>query len=470
LSKKKIAILGSGITGLSAALCLLRNGFDVQIFEKRNRIGGLVGGKIINNNIYEYGPHFFHTNNPGILLEIKNIVGKDLIKFERTILIKFMGQFFTFPLSIIEVLKKLPKQVVFKALFELIGSNFKRIFIKDKREQNSEMVLLSYYGNTLYELFFKNYIKLVWGIGPEKFSPEFAIQRIPRITASLFLNKIIAPLRAKLVKKSVENFVENVDGQLFTTKKGYRGIVEKILKEIEENGGVINLNSRIMGIETDNGFCKSIFVKDIARDGAVSRLAFDGVISTLPINEVVLMMSGPKYKDLVDAANFLEYRALVFVGILVNKPQVLPVSFMYFREHSFNRVYDSSYFGHDTFSQDTTILVSEISCKTGDRFWTDEKYCKDMVLKDLLREKIIDEKDILEINVYRYKHGYPVYKLGYEKELGKILDYFAKFGNFKSAGRQGLYQYINGHIAMQMGFDAAKQLIDYFNKKAESDL
>lgn len=451
---KRIAIMGGGITGLSAGMYLARNGYNVDIFEKNNHPGGLASGKVINGNIYEYGPHFFHTNNSQILTEIKNLANDELIKFERTILIKFMGEYFVYPLSMFEVLKKLPRKMVLMAAASLIQNNIKRSFKKPKIE-NSETILLKYYGNILYELFFKNYIYHVWGICPDKFSPEFAMERIPRITGSLFLNKIISPIRARVGRKSTKHFVENVDGQLYTTKIGYRGIINKMVEEIKKNGGKIHPDSEVVRVKINGNQVEGITVNsDNTYDFKV-----DGLINTVPINKAILMITPEVQKTLKDSAESLEFRALVFVGVLVNKPEVLPVSFMYFREHSFNRIYDSSYFSHDTVIPDTTILVAEISSGKQDKWWTDDAYCKEMVLKDLLREKIIEEKDVLEMNVYRYEFGYPIYKLGYERHLNNLLDYIKTIRNFETTGRQGKFQYVNGHIAMQMGIKAAENVV-----------
>jgi len=469
LSKKRIAILGGGIAGLSAALYLSRKNYEVHIFEQKDRIGGLVGGKIINNNIYEYGPHFFHTNNPEIFREIRAIVGEDLIDFKRTILVKFMDQYFIYPLSILEVLRKLPRKVLFPALFHLLISNLKRIIIR-KKPLNSEELLRNYYGEILYNLFFKSYIKSVWGIGPEKFSTEFAEQRITSATVAAVLNKIKSSIRLKFFKKnkSTKNFIENLDGNLYTTKKGYIGIVEKILKVIIDNGVTIHLGSKVIGLKIIGNSVREILIKSNNNYLANNQNEltvfenFDGYINTLPINELILMINSSVPEDVINSAKFLKFRALVFVGVLVNKPKVLPVSFMYFRQHSFNRVYDSSYFGHDTITPDTTILVAEISCDISDKWWNDAEYCKEMVIKDLIKENFINEKDILEVNVYKYKWGYPIYNIGYEKNLENILKYIDNLKNIETAGRQGLFQYINSHIAIQMGIEAAEKLIKNF--------
>lgn len=476
--QKKIAILGGGLAGLSAALYFVENGysndFEIHIFEKNNNLGGLVAGQIINGNIYEYGPHFFHTNNPDILKIIKKVAEDILIDFNRTILIKFMGNYFKFPLSILEVFKKLPKDIVFKAILSLIKHNLIRIFFRPKIT-DSEVLLLGYYGQILYKLFFKDYIYHVWGIYPKDFSYKFAEQRIPKISTTFFLNKVISPIRARFSKSTFKNFVENVDGQLFTTKEGYRGIVKRIINVLEKNGVIFHLNSDVksVNLKDDNkkNLIRSIVIEekqitetrqDYTAKNNLNEFDCDAVISTIPINELLLMLNPKPAEDLISSADKLKFRALVFVGVLVNKSKVLPVSFMYFREHSFNRIYDSSYFGHDTYSPNTTILVAEISSSGDDIWWNDEEFCKEKVLEDLFRENIIKKDDILEVHVYKYKHGYPIYNKGYEDNLGKVLSYLKSIENFQTAGRQGLFQYINGHIAMLTAFKSAEKITKYF--------
>ena len=411
---KKIAILGGGLAGLSAALYLVKKGytekFGIHIFEKDSVPGGLVAGKIINNNFYEYGPHFFHTNNPEILKIVKEIADDVLLDFNRTILIKFMDNYFTFPLSIVEVFKKLPKSTVFKAVLSLVKHNLLRVFTKPEIT-DSEVLLIGYYGKILYELFFKNYIFHVWGIYPKDFSPKFAEQRIPRISGSIFLNKIISPLRARFSKGASKDFIENVEGKLYTTRDGYRGITQRIIDLLQKNGIVFHLNSEVKEIITENNRVKKVITAPAYQDNKdedlnkknTENISFEcnGAINTLPINEVVLMFKPEPPQDIKEASAGLHYRSLVFIGVLVNKPRILPVSFMYFREHSFNRIYDSSYFGHDTFTPNTTILVAELSTSTADRWWNDEEYCRKMVIKDLLQENIINSEDIIEVHVYK---------------------------------------------------------------------
>src|SRR5690242_10761821 len=106
--KPKVVIAGAGCAGLAAVIALQKRGYDVTILEKLDRVGGLAGGIHIKGNTYEYGPHIFHTTDPEVLEDVKRIAGHVLIPFEKTIKIKFLGKYFDFPLSVPDILLKLP--------------------------------------------------------------------------------------------------------------------------------------------------------------------------------------------------------------------------------------------------------------------------------------------------------------------------------------------------------------------------
>jgi len=56
LKKKKVKILGAGISGLIAAIMLARNGFEVEVFEKRSRVGSFFKRDVhsLRNYYYNY--------------------------------------------------------------------------------------------------------------------------------------------------------------------------------------------------------------------------------------------------------------------------------------------------------------------------------------------------------------------------------------------------------------------------------
>jgi UDP-galactopyranose mutase len=60
----KIAIVGSGLSGITSAILLKEKGHDVEIFECRNHIGGNCYDRDVNGvKVHQYGAHIFHTND-----------------------------------------------------------------------------------------------------------------------------------------------------------------------------------------------------------------------------------------------------------------------------------------------------------------------------------------------------------------------------------------------------------------------
>ena len=61
--KYKIAIIGAGITGLTAALEMTSNGHSVDIFESSNFIGGQASTFDVGGHPLERGYHLRQRNN-----------------------------------------------------------------------------------------------------------------------------------------------------------------------------------------------------------------------------------------------------------------------------------------------------------------------------------------------------------------------------------------------------------------------
>ncbi len=450
-----IAILGAGCAGLAAGIRLARQGHSVVLIESADHVGGLAGGVHINGNTYEYGPHTFHTTDPIILGEIKSLMGNELIDYRRTIKIKFMGQYFKFPLAVTDVLFKLPLTTVVHAGLSFLW-HFTMGALRKPAVETSETLLKRYYGNVLYELFFKTYVTSVWGIGPADFSPSFARQRIPRMDILGIIDKLRSAIKKRLQPvANTDDFVEKVEGDLYTTNRGFSLITQRMADEVVKHGGKIELNAQVTKICCQAGRAQHV---EYVQNGTAHKLDCTGVINTLPINEALLMMDPAPRPEVVEAARALKFRALVFVGLLVRRPTVLPSSFMYFRQHSFNRISDLAQFGFDITPKGCTQLVAEISCDVMDRPWNDDEYAKQAVLADLVAEGLLDNSDMVEMHVFRARHAYPIYTLNYEKHLGVLLDAVSHIENLQTAGRQGRFAYINTHIAMKMGFEAADRL------------
>ncbi|HMB00077.1 MAG TPA: phytoene desaturase family protein [Spirochaetota bacterium] len=59
MGKKKVAIVGAGPGGLTAGMILAKRGFDVDIYEQNNYVGGRNGHIKMGDYIFDIGPTFF---------------------------------------------------------------------------------------------------------------------------------------------------------------------------------------------------------------------------------------------------------------------------------------------------------------------------------------------------------------------------------------------------------------------------
>ena len=61
---KKAKIIGCGLSGITSAIILKEQGYDVEIFDSRNHIGGnCYDEKQEGVTVHKYGSHIFHTKD-----------------------------------------------------------------------------------------------------------------------------------------------------------------------------------------------------------------------------------------------------------------------------------------------------------------------------------------------------------------------------------------------------------------------
>lgn len=91
---KKIAIIGAGFTGLTAAYRLTQHGYEVTIFEASEYIGGLASGfKIEGADIEKTYHHIFKTDTDIIKLVDELNLNDDLRWFQSSVSIYYNNKF-----------------------------------------------------------------------------------------------------------------------------------------------------------------------------------------------------------------------------------------------------------------------------------------------------------------------------------------------------------------------------------------
>ena len=111
---KKIAVIGSGFAGLSAACHLAKQGYKVTVIEKNNTPGGRARQLEMSGFSFDMGPSWYWM--PDVFEHFFNQFGKkpsdyyDLIRLDPSYRVKFQDDYVDLPASMSEM----------EALFESI--------------------------------------------------------------------------------------------------------------------------------------------------------------------------------------------------------------------------------------------------------------------------------------------------------------------------------------------------------------
>ena len=157
--KKKVAIIGAGVSGLTCAQ-LLKGRCDVTVFEKALKPGGLIRCERVNGSLFHIcGGHVFNTKNQKVLDWFWSKFSRDeqFLKTDRKSAVCMDdGSFVDYPIE----------NHVYQ-MDEAIQKSFINDLVEMKRNPppeptNFDDFLRGRFGDTLYNLYFQPYNKKVW--------------------------------------------------------------------------------------------------------------------------------------------------------------------------------------------------------------------------------------------------------------------------------------------------------------------
>lgn len=155
----RIGVVGGGITGLACAQ-LLNDRHQVVLFEKEDKVGGLIRCERVNGSLFHTcGGHVFNTRNKRVLdwFWSKFDRDQDFVKAVRhSAVCMDDGRFVDYPIE--NHVYQLDRETQRGFIEDL-----KRMIKDPPREPgNFEEFLLNRFGQTLYDLYFQRYNAKVW--------------------------------------------------------------------------------------------------------------------------------------------------------------------------------------------------------------------------------------------------------------------------------------------------------------------
>ncbi len=449
-SPQKIVILGAGLAGLAAGFELAKAGKKVLILEKNPYVGGLATTFKVGDYRFDTGPHRWFTKINEVDKWVRDLMGKELITVRRLTRIYFSGRYFYYPIKPFEALAGIGPVKGIQAVLDYLVVKLKNK-LNPKPVVTMEDAYVQQFGRTLYKIFFENYSEKLWGRSCKQLSGDWVAQRSRGMSILTVIRNAFFPQKDKVVSL-VEAFSY--------PKLGVGRISERLSEEIKKRGGEVILGAEVKEVKTEGKRIRNIVIQ---RNGQKEELEADEVISSIPLNELVIRLTPSISEQASQAVAKLSFRDEVFVVLFLKSSKITPDQWIYTQDPTlpFVRLVETDNWSKFLSPTGTTSLVFEVACDRNDKIWnrTDEKLVKWVTEKYIKEFKTIDKNDIVASFVHRQENEYPVYTVGYEKPLKIIKGYLRKLTNLQIIGRAGMYRYNNMDHTIQSGIWAARNLL-----------
>jgi len=303
-----------------------------------------------------------------------------------------------------------------------------------------------------FQYFFKTYTEKLWGRPCSQISAEWAGQRIKGLSLVSAVKNAFFSGQKQKIKTLLDEF--------HYPKHGAGMMYDKIAENISHLGGQIYLNSEVISIIHNDYIITSALIKG---NGQTKDYLADNFVSSMPITQLIQRLSPKPPENILKAANFLRYRSLLIVYVILAEPEIFPDNWIYVHspEIKVGRISNfKNWSAHMCLDSNKTNLCMEYFCDEDDDFWN----MKDEELINLAKEELEKIKLAKKVDfeggfIRRVPKAYPVYDGHYKENLEICKKYLAHFNNLQCVGRYGMFRYNNMDHSILSGILAAQNIL-----------
>ena len=161
----KVAVIGGGVAGMTAAYCLTKQQVTVDVFEAGPRVGGLAGSLHLWNQTVDIGPHRFFSSDRKVNELWLEVVGVEYEMVNRLTRIYYKNRLFKYPLNIRSTIS----QLGLAEAVHCVASYLKEKVAPTKPDGSFEAWVKARFGRRLFLVFFKTYTEKLWGMPEAQF-------------------------------------------------------------------------------------------------------------------------------------------------------------------------------------------------------------------------------------------------------------------------------------------------------------
>ncbi len=228
MSNKKIAVVGSGITGLTTAYSLKKNGFEVSVFEKNSEPGGAI--KTVQNGewLTEYGPNTLLIRDKTVADLFTELgLNDDMIVANREASKRFIvknGELLSMPQSMLEAVRS--PLLTIKSKFRILKEPF--LSANPNRDQSIAEFIERRFGREILDYAVNPFVAGIFANRPENLSLRHVFPKMAQLEENY--GSLIWGAIAASRKKSSH---EKMDRSLVSFKKGLQTLPLKLASALD---------------------------------------------------------------------------------------------------------------------------------------------------------------------------------------------------------------------------------------------
>ena len=431
-----VAILGAGISGLTAARALKDKGIDVEILESQDQPGGLCRSDVVDGYVIDRsGGHIVFSRHEKAMDYYHQLFHDEpMVRSDRHTRILFDGRYIPYPFE--NGIGQLSREHRIACLKGIIESALARSDGAVKPASFGDWIRF-HVGSGIKDLFMDPYNQKIWELDDlNEMGISWVDGRVPEAPISDII-------KAALGEETVGYGHQAIF--YYPQQGGFQAITDRIASFVEKD---IRLDTKVTDINKSDGRLH------------VNGKAYDAVISTIPLPVLAGMIEGLD-STTHEAALGLGFISLACFLFGIDEQDVQPLSWIYLPHKTqgpANRVTYLSNYSPGNAPTGRGSLMAEVTYRGG--LNVDEAYVgglrKALAGCGLFREESVD-LELHRDNRFAYIH----YGLDFVGRRQAAIDGLEDFG-VMPLGRFGRYNYYNTDMcileALEMADRVATQL------------
>jgi len=450
--QKKVAIIGAGPAGLTAAYLLGKANIPVTVFEKDPQyVGGISRTETYKGYSFDIGGHRFFSKSKEVEDFWSEILSDEMLERPRSSRIYYNNNFFSYPLVAMDALKKLG---FIESALCVLSYLYAKVF-PVKNPKNFEDWVVNQFGRRLFNIFFKTYTEKVWGIPCNEISADWAAQRIKGLSlSSAIWNALFKPKASGDKDKVIKTLIDS-----FRYPKKGPGMMWEVCRDKCKAMGVeVKMNCGVSGIAYEGNHKWSVKATDGNTYGD-----FDFVLSSAPMRELIAAVAPRLPEPAFEAAQQLNYRDFITVVLICKDEDAFSDNWIYIHDPNVKvgRIQNfKSWSPYMVPDPNMACYGLEYFCFEGDGMWTStNEQLIALGKKEIEQIGLTKQSAVVDGYVVRQPKAYPVYDHSYKQHVDTIKEALKAYPGLYLVGRNGMHKYNNQDHSMMTAMLAAKNII-----------